>query len=56
VLTFLKDSKKLKRFYADHLEHAITDASLEALSKLKSLEALSINFCNQVTPAGLEFL
>lgn len=56
LLSFLKDSKKLKSFKADHLEHSLTDVSLEALSKLKNLEVLSINFCKQVTSTGLEFL
>jgi hypothetical protein len=56
LISFLKDSKKLKRLRADHMEQAITDASLEVLSKLKNLEVLSINFCKQVTATGLEFL
>jgi hypothetical protein len=28
LLSFLKDSKKLKKFSADHLDHAVTDATL----------------------------
>lgn len=28
LLSFLKDSKKLKKFHANHMENALTDASL----------------------------
>lgn len=37
ILSFLKDTKKIKMFHADHLENAVTDAVLEQLSKQKSL-------------------
>ena len=56
LLSFLKDSKKLKSFKADHLENAVTDATLEQLAKHKELQTVSINFCKQVTATGLEFL
>jgi hypothetical protein len=37
LLSFLKDTKKLKYFNVDHLENAVTDAVLEQLSKQKAL-------------------
>ncbi len=38
------------------MEQAVTDAILEQLGKQKVLEKVNVNFCKQITAAGLEFL
>lgn len=53
ILSFLRDNNRLKKFSANHLENAITDACLEALGNSEELQVLSINFCSQVTSAGI---
>ena len=56
ILRFLKNKFDLKKFRANHLESAITDACLEQLGKCDDLSVLSINFCSEVTSAGFEAL
>ena len=53
VLSFLKDNGQLKKFSANHMDKAITDACLGALKDSEELHVLSINFCTQVTSAGI---
>ena len=37
ILSFLRDNNRLKKFSANHLENAITDACLEALGNSEEL-------------------
>lgn len=52
IIRFLKNKFDLKKFSANHLENAITDACLEQLGKCEELSVLNINFCKNVTSAG----
>ena len=45
---------KLKKYHAGYT--LITDASLEILSRIKSLEELSFEGCKFITDAGIPFL
>ena len=56
VLRFLKNKPDLKKFAANHLEDAISDACLEVLGECESLGVLEINFCREVTSAGAQAL
>lgn len=53
ILRFLKNRFDLKKFAANHLENAITDACLEQLGKCDDLSILSINFCSNITSVGV---
>ena len=54
ILRFLKNKFDLKKFKANHLENAITDACMEQLGKCDELSVLSINFCSEVSSTGIE--
>lgn len=56
ILRFLKNKLDLKKFAANHLEDSFTDACLEVLGECEMLHTLSINFCREVSSAGIQAL
>ena len=56
IISFLKDKKNIKKFYANHLSESFTDACLECLKDNTEIHTLEINFCYEVTHAGIEFI
>lgn len=56
VIRFIKNRPGLVKFNANHLEKAMTDACMEVLGNCKGLHVLNINFCKQITSAGIEFI
>ena len=53
IISFLKDCKGLREFSANHMDHSISDACLECFEENENLSVLNINFCYEVTSAGL---
>jgi hypothetical protein len=56
VIRFIKNKPDLKKFSASHNEQAITDACLMELGRCDLLNTLNINFCKEVTSAGIDAL